>query len=159
MKIFSILFIAVFLSGCHNSDIRENGWYYVKDSLTKELEDRPFMTVSQITEVVLEKDAGGNFTVLLHLSQDGVKRLEKATEASVGKYIAFLCDGNIISMPMVNQRISSEYMQVSHSDSTVLKTVYRILKDDIYAQAVQQKSMRKDPETGLETNRKNIEVK
>jgi len=126
LVLISSLFV---IAGCDNKE-RENGWYYVSDNNSKELSDTPFMT-DDISGVSLETDNSGNIFIMLKLKKEGIKKLEKATDLSKGKYIAFFYDGTIISMPLVNEKISSEFMQITNSDSSLLKNVYNSLKEQL----------------------------
>lgn len=119
-----------FITGCENKE-RENGWYYVSDNQSKELSEKPFMTTKDISEVSLETDNTGNSIIVFKLKKNGMKKLENATDLSKGKYIAFFYDGTIISMPLVNEKISSEFMQITNSDSSLLKNIYNSLKKQI----------------------------
>ncbi|MEJ8762110.1 hypothetical protein WKU26_01535 [Phocaeicola sp. HCN-40430] len=127
LVLISSLFV---IAGCDNKE-RENGWYYVSDNNSKELSDTPFMTTDDISGVSLETDNSGNIFIMLKLKKEGIKKLEKATGLSKGKYIAFFYDGTIISMPLVNEKISSEFMQITNSDSSLLENVYNSLKEQL----------------------------
>lgn len=124
------LFITLLsFAGCKNRNhVRKNGWYYVINNQDRMLSNKPFMTLGDLSEVSIERDGTGNLVVLVKLKQEGIKKMENATEASKGKHIAFYCNDSIISMPFVNERISSQFMQIINSDSTLLKDVYETLK-------------------------------
>lgn len=116
--------------GC-KSIKNENGWYYVADNQTKELSEKPFMTTGDIAKASVEKDEAGNKVILLKLKKEGIKKLEDATEAYKGKYIAFLCDDSIVSMVLVNEKISSEFIYVTNSDEELLLETYKTLECSI----------------------------
>lgn len=133
LEFFSLTVLLVCLLslfGC-KSIKNENGWYYVADNQTKELSEKPFMTTDDIAKASVEKDEAGNKVILLKLKKEGIKKLEDATEAYKGKYIAFLCNDSIVSMVLVNEKISSEFIYVTNSDEELLLKTYKILKISI----------------------------
>ena len=133
LEFFSLTVLLVCLLslfGC-KSIKNENGWYYVADNQTKELSEKPFMTTDDIAKASVEKDEAGNKVILLKLKKEGIKKLEDATEAYKGKYIAFLCNDSIVSMVLVNEKISSEFIYVTNSDEELLLKTYKTLKVSI----------------------------
>lgn len=57
--------------------------------------------------------------------------MEDATEASKGKYIAFVCNDSIVSMILVNEKISSVFVYVTNSDEELLLKTYKTLESGI----------------------------
>lgn len=89
------------------------------------------MTIDDIAEASVEKDGAGNKVILLKLKKEGIKKLEDATEASKGKYIAFVCNDSIVSMVLVNEKISSEFVYLTNSDEELLLKTYKTLESCI----------------------------
>lgn len=89
------------------------------------------MTIEDIAEVCIEKDGIGNEVIMLRLKKEGIKKMEEATDAYKGKYIAFFCNDSVITKVLVNEKISSEFLQVAVQDEEQLHYTYKTLKGNI----------------------------
>lgn len=125
-----LLYASLTVLGCNKVE-NKNGWYYVANNQTKELAGKPFMTTDDIAEASIGKDGAGNKVIMLKLKKEGVKKLEDATEAYKGKYMAFLCNDSIMSMVLVHEKISSEFILITNSDEELLLETYKTLENSI----------------------------
>lgn len=129
-SVAALVVVSLFFSTCDRIEHR-NGWYYVTDCRTMKLSDKPFMTIEDIAEVCIEKDGIGNEVIMLRLKKEGIKKMEEATDAYKGKYIAFFCNDSVITKVLVNEKISSEFLQVAVQDEEQLHYTYKTLKGNI----------------------------
>jgi len=92
---------------------KENGFYatvdynYSDNKSTLKLEEKPSVTSQDIRGV--KKDYGPYSErpeILIEFTQEGAKKFYLLTEENIGKPIAIVVAGYIVSMPVVNQGIS-----------------------------------------------------
>ncbi|MBA5629269.1 SecDF P1 head subdomain-containing protein [Moheibacter lacus] len=110
----------------------ETGIYYVKDSRessTVQLEYKDYNNLISIlnidTVAVCEQkdfkkinvDISGysknHVTIYIELTQEGTNKFSEATEKSIGKKLAILSNGKIISAPFVNEKITGGKLNIS----------------------------------------------
>lgn len=122
----------------------ETGIYYVKDSRessTVQLEYKDYNNLISILNIdtvavceqkdfkKVELDVShysGN-TILIELTKDGAKKFSEATEKSIGKSLAIIVNGEIVSAPYVNEKIPGGKLQIS--GNFTLEQANRIKKE------------------------------
>jgi preprotein translocase subunit SecD len=72
-----------------------------------------YVTGEHLVDAKTSYDSLGRPTVNLKFSREGAKLFDEATAANVGKQIAILLDGVVISAPVVQERISGGEAQIS----------------------------------------------
>jgi preprotein translocase subunit SecD len=72
-----------------------------------------YVTGEHLVDAKTSYDNLGRPTVNLKFSREGAKLFDEATAANVGKQIAILLDGVVISAPVVQERISGGEAQIS----------------------------------------------
>ena len=104
------IMVMVAITGCHTlKKVYVDGWYTVssRDRIVSE----PFITVRDFAELRLDSapDPNGRmiYGIIGHVREDKVQLWADVTEKSIGKTIAFVFEGQIITQPMVNARIES----------------------------------------------------
>ncbi len=92
---------------------RENGFYatvdydYSGDFKTVKLAEKPALTSHDILDVKKEfSPYNERPEILIEFTQEGAKKFYLLTEENIGKPIAIVVAGQIVSMPVVNQGIS-----------------------------------------------------
>lgn len=79
---------------------------------------RAYVTGKSLIKADTTFDQFGKAAVSLKFNSDGAKLFDEATAANVGKQIAIVLDGVVISAPVVQQRISGGEAQISGKFST-----------------------------------------
>lgn len=122
----------------------ETGFYYVKDNPSKStvsldfeendlnsvfhLDTLAICTKEDFKEVKIEKVSEINMPVIsVKLSEEGGKKFAQATEKNVGKKIAIVHNGKIISAPYVNEPIYGGELHIS--GNFALEEAEKIKKD------------------------------
>lgn len=78
------------------------------------LAEHPVVTKSEIRKVKADVDNYAGYpTVNVVLTKIGASDFEKATEENIGKPIAIVIGKTVVSMPTVNQKISSGKIQIA----------------------------------------------
>jgi preprotein translocase subunit SecD len=72
-----------------------------------------YVTGEHLIDAKTSYDSLGRPTVNLKFNREGAKLFDEATAANVGKQIAILLDGVVISAPVVQERISGGEAQIS----------------------------------------------
>ena len=62
----------------------------------------------------VKDDTLGVFQIEVTFTEEGARRVEKITEENLGKYMAILFDGRIISAPLVQSKISDKAVISGH---------------------------------------------
>lgn len=88
----------------------ENGGAYLLGKL--------YVGGGELTKAETTFDQFGKAAVSLKFNSDGAKLFDEATAACIGKQIAIVLDGTVISAPVVQQRISGGEAQITGSFST-----------------------------------------
>ena len=79
---------------------------------------KAYVTGKDLTKADTTFDQFGKAAVSLKFNTEGAKLFDEATAANVGKQIAILLDGMVISAPVVQQRISGGEAQITGKFST-----------------------------------------
>ena len=79
---------------------------------------KAYVTGKDLTKADTTFDQFGKAAVSLKFNTEGAKLFDEATAANVGKQIAILLDGVVISAPVVQQRISGGEAQITGKFST-----------------------------------------
>lgn len=74
---------------------------------------RPMLTGNELSNATSGFDQLGRPDVSLEFNSKGSELFEKATEATVGRQLAMVLDGSVISAPRVNERISGGKAQIT----------------------------------------------
>lgn len=74
---------------------------------------KPMLTGNELSNAVSGFDQLGRPDVSLEFNSVGAGLFEKATEATVGRQLAMVLDGSVISAPRVNERISGGKAQIT----------------------------------------------
>lgn len=78
------------------------------------LAERPFVSTSEIKRAQVDIDeVMGHPVVSIELTAEGALRLENATEENIGRPLAIVVGGKVISMPVPNEKISGGKVQIS----------------------------------------------
>ncbi|MCI0490062.1 MAG: hypothetical protein L0229_26005 [Blastocatellia bacterium] len=73
------------------------------------LHKEAIITNADIIEArAVEGYAGANYDIQIEFTEEGARRMEKITEENIGKQIAILFDGQVISAPSVQSKISDK---------------------------------------------------
>ncbi|WP_286951651.1 MULTISPECIES: protein translocase subunit SecD [Aminobacterium] len=94
------------------------------DIVAKDEEDRYFLlgpslvSGKHLVDAKTQFDNLGRAVVTLEFNSEGAKLFEQATVENVGKQIAIVLDGNVVSAPVVQERISGGNAQISGRFST-----------------------------------------
>ncbi len=131
VKLFYILFLTYSIFIVPEKKL-ETGIYYVKDTATTstiQLEYKEFdhsISILSIDTVAICKqkdfktvnvDISGysknHVIITLELTQDGANKFSEASEKSIGKKLAIISDGKIISAPFVNEKIIGGKLAIS----------------------------------------------
>jgi preprotein translocase subunit SecD len=66
------------------------------------------VTNEDIAEVrVVRSYAGASYDIQIDFTEEGAQRIGKATEENIGKQLALILDGKVVSAPMIASKISS----------------------------------------------------
>jgi preprotein translocase subunit SecD len=79
---------------------------------------KAYVTGKDLTKADTTFDQFGKAAVSLKFNSEGAKLFDEATAANVGKQIAIVLDGVVISAPVVQQRISGGEAQITGKFST-----------------------------------------
>ncbi|NLD04974.1 MAG: protein translocase subunit SecD [Synergistaceae bacterium] len=79
---------------------------------------KAYVTGKDLTKADTTFDQFGKAAVSLKFNTDGAKLFDEATAANVGKQIAIVLDGMVISAPVVQQRISGGEAQITGKFTT-----------------------------------------
>lgn len=111
---------------------RENGWYRVEGGSPDSLSHEPIVTVKEFIELRLMTDGAGKSVITGQISRHKQQAWANATEAAIGKRIAFVFNDSIVSEPQVNQRIESGSFQISTPPGRDfdLPAMYRQLREE-----------------------------
>lgn len=74
---------------------------------------KPMLTGNELSNATSGFDQLGRPDVSLEFNSTGSELFEKATEATVGRQLAMVLDGSVISAPRVNERISGGRAQIT----------------------------------------------
>ena len=74
---------------------------------------KPMLTGNELSNATSGFDQLGRPDVSLEFNSTGSELFEKATEATVGRQLAMVLDGSVISAPRVNERISGGKAQIT----------------------------------------------
>lgn len=130
------IMVMVAITGCHTlKKVYVDGWYTVssRDHIVSE----PFITVRDFAELRLDSapDPNGRmiYGIIGHVREDKVQLWADVTEKSVGKTIAFVFEGQIITQPMVNARIESGSFSIFLPPKSPgdIKQIFRKLSEEI----------------------------
>lgn len=94
----------------------------MKDRMTGEvmyLEKEPVLDQTSVQSAKIFKDEYSpdkGFNIEVVLNDDGAKEFAKLTESSIGKRIAIVYDGQIMTAPFVNDKIPSGKAVISSGD-------------------------------------------
>lgn len=130
------IMVMVAITGCHTlKKVYVDGWYTVssRDRIVSE----PFITVGDFAELRLDSapDPNGRmiYGIIGHVREDKVQLWADVTEKSIGKTIAFIFEGQIITQPMVNARIESGSFSIFLPPKSTgdIKQIFRKLSEEI----------------------------
>ncbi|MGI6075365.1 MAG: protein translocase subunit SecD [Pyramidobacter sp.] len=92
----------------------EEGQMVAKDSNGSiYLLDKTMLTGNELSNATSGHDQLGMPDVSLEFNSEGAKLFEQATEKTVGRQLAMVLDGEVISAPRVNERISGGRAQIT----------------------------------------------
>ncbi len=130
------IMVMVAITGCHTlKKVYVDGWYTVssRDGIVSE----PFVTVRDFAELRLDSapDPNGRmiYGIIGNVREDKVQLWADVTEKSIGKTIAFVFEGQIITQPMVNARIESGSFSIFLPPKSPgdIKQIFRKLSEEI----------------------------
>lgn len=128
LKLLYITFFSISLLFVPEKKL-ETGIYYVKDKATPStvrLEYKDYNNSISILNidtlaVCKQKDFKkvetdtyySDYKILIELTEEGAQRFSEATEKSVGKKLAIIINGEIVSAPYVNEKIAGGKLNIS----------------------------------------------
>lgn len=96
---------------------KADGWYLMTDYENQTVGPEPIVTVADFETLRIDsglaRDNRMSYFITGKIKSDKTAAFAQATEAYVGKHIAFLYNGKILSNPRVNMRIEGGYFMIS----------------------------------------------
>jgi preprotein translocase subunit SecD len=136
--IYGLFISSLFLLGCSTNE-QPDGWYLITDTKTMAPDKIPIVTASDFGALIIDSTRQSSisdvfpgqvvFQITGKIKADKVKNFADATEKAVGKQIGFLYNGDIISAPVVNNRIESGYFSITPSFMNDRKKMMQLYKD------------------------------
>lgn len=129
---FLLLLWCSFSSSTHET-VRPDGWYYVIDMETDSLSDTPIVTLKDFAKLKLDSTQSADtdsitYRIFGRLTESGRKVWAEATEKSIGKHIAFLFNGVILTAPLVNCRIENGNFFITTEQDYDMKLLYEQIR-------------------------------
>ncbi len=130
------LSLAFLLTGC--TQTRTDGWYLVENHSADSLLKNPILTIADFQGLKMDSvSVQGKTTYFINggTKPEKMKAFADATEKQIGKRIAFVYQGRVISDPMVNARIDTGNWEISFSNSKEAHEVFGDLRQRMGRQA------------------------
>lgn len=129
--LFGILSLCLFVyAGSQTSRQRANGWYHLslgqEDSLSKE----PIVTVKDFTNLRLDTDYFGRYTIVGQVSRYKQQKWAHETGKAIGRQIAFVFKDSVVTSPRVNGRIESGMFMITSFCDDKLPAIYKQLRKE-----------------------------
>lgn len=130
-----LLFLGCALSSFRTDSIRPNGWYYVVDLENDSLSTAPIVTVKDFAKLKLDSalDSGKDsvtYRIIGQMTESGKEVWAEATEKSIGKHLAFLFNGVILTAPYVNCRIENGNFFIATDKDYDMKLLYEQVRQE-----------------------------
>lgn len=124
-----LLFLWCGFSSLTSETVRPDGWYYVIDLKSDSLSVEPIVTVKDFAKLKLDSAQSADkdsmtYRILGRLAESGTKAWAEATEKSIGKHVAFLFNGVILTAPYVNCRIDNGNFFIMTEKNYDMKLLY-----------------------------------
>ncbi len=139
--IIAFLIILLLLLCACTSPHRIDGWYAVADAPYNSIDDKPLATVNDFADVAIVRNSliidGDTVDILLiqgHVKPEIRQLWADATERLIGHRLGFDYRDSVISAPQINARIESGSFQITSSDTTLIKSVYLSIRQQINQQ-------------------------
>ncbi|MCM1067672.1 MAG: hypothetical protein NC418_08900 [Muribaculaceae bacterium] len=128
-----LLVLLLILCAC-SSHGKADGWYPLADYPDTFIVGKPLATLKDFESVaivrdtfIIESDTVCRLLIQGRVKPDKRRQWADGTERLIGKRLGFVYNDSVISATQINVRIESGSFQITSSDTTLLKNIYRRL--------------------------------
>jgi preprotein translocase subunit SecD len=97
------------------------------------VEPEALLGIEHVKSARVEDEGNGDYHVVLQLDSAGSARLREVTAQGVGRHLAIVIDGTIVSMPEVVRAIDSDELPLMHSTLQAADDLARRINDEVLA--------------------------
>lgn len=130
-SIISFLLVLLLILCACSSHHKIDGWYPLADHPDNSIVGKPLATVKDFESVmivrdtfIIESDTVSQLLIQGRVKPEKRQKWADGTERLIGKRLGFIYNDSVITAPQINARIESGSLQITNTDTTLIKELY-----------------------------------